>query len=172
MKIFSRSLLTALCIAPIVTFAQEGENLLSPLTTTKFWYPPHASAQPDTSGDQFTIDLAEAAGAPMAVFEVDLPEGMKPGGQYVFRFTASATPTGPIIVVVPEADPSGKAGDDGKPAGKSDWGMHNTGGKERAVEFIYDPEVNPQKIQFFWNGDIVDQQISYSFSHLGLTSVD
>ncbi len=164
-------LLAALCtLVPLGLHAQE--NLLDPVPGTKFWYPPYASAQPEVTDGIIEIDLGQAAGAPMAIFEIDLPAEIQPGGQYLFEFDAAAEPNAPIIVVLPEADPTGKTGDDGKAAGRSDWAMHNIGGKKRSIEFVYDPEVNPQKLQFFWLGNIVDQKPTFKVSNLSLTKLD
>ena len=160
------------CLLLLTSISFAGDNLLVPMPATKFWYPPYASEQPDAKSGTFTLDLGKASGKKMAVFEIDLPPGMKPGSKYLFEFVATAKPPSAIIVIVPEADPTGKKSPDGKAAGKSEWGLHNAGKKPRSVEFVFDPDVTPQKLQLFWNDKELPKAPVFEFSGFSLKELD
>lgn len=152
--------------------AQEAPNLLAKMPATKFWYPPYSSWQPDASSGTFTLDLKKAAGKDLAVFEIELPAGMEPGVEYLLTFKAKSVPNCDLIVLVPEADPEGKKTPDGNPSAKSDWGMHNGQPKQRSIEFIYDPKVEQQKIQFYWNKQHLAKKGVFTFSDFSLKKLD
>ena len=134
-----------------------------------FWYPPYARTQPGWKDGAITVDLKQAAGKPMAVLEIELPEGMEKDTDYIFKATVNANAPGPLIILVPDPDPkSDKEGEKYKPRG--DWAMQRAGATERIVEFVYRPDLvtSGSKIQFFWNKDQVSAGNSFTFSKMSV----
>lgn len=154
--------------APVAMNAKSEPGEKGPFDVN-FWYPPYAKSQPKWKNGEITVDLKGAAGKPMAVLEIALPEDLEKDADYVFKMTVNASSPSPLTVLVPEPNPKGdKDGDKFKPRG--DWAMQRPGPNERVIEFVYRPDMvtSGSKIQLFWNEQQVKSGASFTLSKMSL----
>ena len=141
----------------------------------QFWYPPYANAQPAWNGGQLALDLGAAQGKEMAVLSFSVPDTLKAGDNYTFRFVAQASQIAPLIVLVPQAKAGAAPDADGKIAPADSWAQHdgsgqiNVGDATRAITFRYTPDqVKDRSIQFFWDKASLETPAQWTFSNFSI----